>query len=397
MPEIPIPNSCEDLLTQMVSFDTVNHRGDVSGSDGTEAALLAYLEHVANQWGLATQRLPIDDYDSNLLVSSTWVPGAPTILFDSHMDTVSVDGMTIEPFAGRIHQERIFGRGACDTKGSGAAMLWALKRFCQQSEPTGPPANIAILFNVDEEISMKGVVAFVRQQMAKLDWQPNAVIVGEPTEMQMVTATGGIARWSIHTHGVAVHSSQPAKGRSAISAMMRVIEAVENDYIPSLDTEHPLVGKAQCSINLISGGTQINVIPDTCEIRIDRRLVPGEDPLQVLPAVETHLDRLRAGPEHLEIEQDTPFLDTPLEPSLSQQFSNQVGELLQQNDLSPQAIGVSYGTNASKYPEAGIPAIVLGPGSIEQAHTVDEWITLEQLELGQKIYFDLMSKAGEFF
>ena len=395
MPSIPVPSTSAELLARMISFDTVNRR--VDGHGGTETELTSYLEQIARAWGFVTKRLPIDDNDTNLLVYGPPAPGAPTLLFDSHLDTVSVDGMTIDPFAARIHQGRLYGRGACDTKGSGAAMLWALKRLSERRAPFDQPANVAILFSVDEEVAMTGVLAFVRKQMPELDWRPNAVVVGEPTEMQIVAATGGIARWSIRTRGVAAHSSNPAKGRSAISAMMKVIDALETSYIPNLDANDPLVGRAQCSINLISGGTQINVIPETCEIHVDRRVVPGEDPAGALPDVEAILDALRARHDGLEVEQGAPRLDPPLEPALSRQFSEKVGSVLTRHGLNPQPIGVPYGTNASKYAAAGIPAIVMGPGCIDQAHTAEEWIALDQLELSEKVYFDLMCGASQCF
>ncbi len=398
--------SCVELLQAMIGFDTVNRhdRGYVGRMSNTKK-LATYLEQVANGWGLSTQRLSglsIDSDEFNLLVYVENDPDKPWLLFDSHMDTVAVEGMTIEPFAGVVEGDRIYGRGACDTKGTGAAMLWALKRFAQVSDVATKAGhhkhcqghgNVAILFTVDEEHGKTGVRAFVDTQMHTLHWRPSAVVVGEPTQMRIVSATGGVVRWRIRTHGVAAHSSDPTQGRSAIHAMMQVIDAIEKHYIARLEAHHPLVGKACASINQIAGGSQINIIPETCDIRIDRRVVPGENPNHVISQVEAVLDTLRQRDTNLQVEQGEAFIDPPLHPRLSEAMVKHVGALLAEHDINHTASGATYGTNASTYSEAGIPAIVWGPGDIRQAHAADEWLALDQLHLGEKLYFDLMCRT----
>ena len=380
-----IHDSCESLLQAMVGFDTVNTA--ISGKPDAERALSGYMEGQALAMGLDTRRLPVTGDGFNLLVSHQVDARAPWLLFESHLDTVSVDGMTVDPFEGRIADGKMYGRGTCDTKGTGAAMLWALLRYSRRSGPN----NVAVLFTLDEEVGKTGVRTFVASQLPDLDWRPAGVIVGEPTRLQAVVAHNGVVRWRIRTEGVAVHSSDPSRGRSAIRAMMEVIEALEERYIARLASEHPLTGRAQCSINLIRGGTQINMIPEHCEIHVDRRVVPGEDPDSVIPAVERILEALRARSPNLTVFQEAPdMVDSPLDPAGGEAFGAISASVLKSMRLPDGLTGVGYGTNASSFSRAGLPTVVLGPGDIAQAHTADEWIDLNQLRTGVDVYFNLM-------
>ncbi|MDH3717756.1 MAG: M20 family metallopeptidase [Planctomycetota bacterium] len=379
------PQNCVELLRQMIGFDTVNRTAD--GMPFVEGQLAAYLETVANGWGLQTSRLAIADVGFNLLVTHQTDPAVPWLLFDSHLDTVDVAGMTIDPFGGKVADGKIFGRGACDTKGTGAAMLWALKDAVADGQLS---VNVAILYSIDEEVGRRGVRAFVDDQLETLGWRPVGVVVGEPTSLRLVTAHNGTVRWRIRTRGVAAHSSDPRQGRSAISSMTRVIDAIEQHYIPTLAASHPLVGHAQCSINLVRGGSLINVIPESCEIRLDRRTVPGEDGTDVLPAVEAILDELRQQHPDLEVYQEAGTIEPALSPDTNQEFAHCVGCVLESLKFSRDAVGAKYGTHASNFASAGLPAIVLGPGDIAQAHSADEFLSLDQLQRGVEVYRQLM-------
>lgn len=389
-----IPQDVATLLQTMVRINTVN-RGFPDGGDG-EAELVAALETVAKAYGLDTLRLPVAGHADQLLVTYEVDPGdagsaRPWMLFDSHLDTVSAAGMTIDPFAAELRDGKVWGRGACDTKGTGAAMLWAMKRYAQTDAAAGGrPNNVALLFSVDEEISMRGVASFVSNDLPTLGWKPAAAVVGEPTELRPVVAHNGCLRWSITTHGRACHSSVPHEGVSAISAMVRVIDRIEREYIPSLTAEHPLTGPAVCSINLIQGGTGINIIPEACSIQIDRRIVPGEDTQEVLREINALLEPLTQGPTPVRYTQQIAVDHPPATTRYNGAWVEQIQSVLADQGLPTLALGAPFATHAAYFDAARLPAVVLGPGSPHPAHTRDEWVAVDQIERGVTLYEALM-------
>jgi len=382
---MPIPPSCLELLREMVRIESIN--ATISGRVAPEAELGAYMERVAAGWGLATQRLSVGEDSFNLLVWREANPAAPWLLMESHLDTVGVEGMIGDPFGGRVEQGRLYGRGACDTKGSGAAMLWALRRYA--AEGSGPN-NVAIVYTVDEEAHKAGVDAFVEQHLPALGWRVRGAIVGEPTMLRPVVASNGVVRWAIRTHGIAAHSSDPTRGRSAIRLMMRVIDALETRYIARLSAAHPLTGPARCSINRIRGGSVINIIPEECEIWIDRRVVPGENPEEVLPEVRRVMEELRGEVPDLAYSMTEPFMDWPLDPAGGEAFFPVVQGVLQDAGLSTELTGVGYGSDGSTLRAAGMLVVILGPGDIAQAHAAEEYLELDQLERAVDVYGRLM-------
>ena len=377
------PGSVVELLQAMVGFDTVN--GNISGKHYPEAALLNWLETVARSFGFSTCRIPVPEGGENLLVTLEVDPDAKWIAFQSHLDTVAVDGMTVEPFAAQIRDGKIWGRGTCDTKGTGSSMLWAMRTYASGENR---PNNVALIFGADEEYGMTGIKA-VAANWPAMGFAPVGVIVGEPTSLQPIIAHNGVVRWRLVTRGVAAHSSQPSEGKSAISAMVKLIEALESRFIPTITATHEMTGSAAASINMVQGGSAFNIIPDYCVASVDRRLVPGETP-------EDAFDQLKAFVEtfvcdtSIDVEIEPVIVAPPLVPDGSRAFIESVCKSLAVSGLSPDPRGVAFATDGGTLSEIGVPTVILGPGGIGQAHTKDEFITIEQLERGVEAYLDLM-------
>ncbi|MCC6581666.1 MAG: M20 family metallopeptidase [Phycisphaeraceae bacterium] len=381
-----LPQTVEGLLQSMVRVPSVN--AVVSGHPRAETDLADHNAQLATAMGFDVERLPVPGRADNLLIRCTVDPELPWIVLESHLDTVTAEGMTIAPFDGGIREGKLWGRGSCDTKGSAAAMLHAMRLYAGQRLR---PHNVALLQTIDEEFGMTGVRAFVRDQLPRLGLVPRLILVGEPTGLKPVIAHNGCVRWRITTHGRAAHSSNPALGRSAISRMMHVVDLIESRYIPSIAASHPMTGKAQCSVNLIQGGQQINIIPDRCRIDIDRRVVPGENPATVLPEMDALLEELRCREPELPIEQEGVFECPPLPPQVTAGVLPMVQRALASLGLPDQPMGVGYATDAGDLGAAGLPALVLGPGHIAQAHTRDEFIDLDQLRRGVEVYFRILT------
>lgn len=375
------PNSCLDLLTAMVGFDSVVPR--TSGRADAELQLGEYLAGVAGQWGLAQRWLHVPGCAPNLLIEHRTDPAAPWLLFDSHLDTVGVAGMTVEPFQITAREGRLYGRGTCDTKGTGAAMFWALREYAR-SGVRGP--NVALLFSVGEEDQQIGARTFVSQHLRSLGWKPAAIVVGEPTRMNVVAGTNGFVRWQIRTTGKAAHSSAPHQGRNAIADMARVIVALEDDYIAPLGASHPLTGNAACCITRIHGGVQVNIVPESCVLDIDRRVAPGEELADVIPAVQRVLQPLLDADPDLRLFHEHAESAPPLDPEPNLPLAKKCVATLHAAGIDSQITGAPYTTNANHYGVANLPTVILGPGDIAQAHTAEEWIEEEQLELGVRGY-----------
>jgi acetylornithine deacetylase len=381
MVRLAMPENVTQLLQGMVRIDSVNSA--LSGRAHAEDQLRDWLEDVATAFGLATRKLVTPGHADQLLVMHAVSADRPWLLFDSHLDTVDAAGMTIEPFGGVIDGDRLLGRGACDTKGTGAAMLWALRDYAAGDHQ---PNNIALLFSVDEEVGMVGVRAFLERDLPTLPFRPAAVFVGEPTDCHPVVAHNGTVRWSITTHGKAAHSSVPHEGASAISSMMRVVDAIESRYCNTLSAEHPLTGRAACSINLISGGTAINIIPASCTIELDRRLVPGEKASAALAAVD---ETLR--PLGVSYTMKPDVIHPPLSDDGNRAVAAAAKSVLADMGLPTMVIGAPFATHAAYFAQAGLPTIVIGPGEPWSAHTREEFVHVSKIIRGVELYRRLMA------
>jgi acetylornithine deacetylase len=403
-----IPQSVDELLAAMVQHDTVN--AAVSAKPRAEQSLVDSLEQLATKWSLSTTRLAtkpsptkqveiggsdsIPELSDQLMIiveatSSKTV--APWLLFDSHLDTVSANNMTIDPFAANIKQGRLYGRGSCDTKGTGAAALWALKQY---AELTHRPNHIVLLFSVDEEYNMTGIDSFLHNQLPQLrerfGGDPIVAIAGEPTMLRPVIAHNGVTRWRIDVTGIAAHSAAPYLGKSAISAMLKVMRLVEDQYIATLTEQHELTGQAICNITVIQGGTQVNILPGHCCIDIDRRLVPGEDADEEFKELDTLLNQVRNLDEEIRIELTCKRSAPSLPEAANIHALPRLQNVLTQIEMPKAPIGAPFATHAGDMARAGLPAIVWGPGEPYPAHTKDEWVELAAIRKGVEAYFELM-------
>jgi acetylornithine deacetylase len=290
--------------------------------------------------------------------------------------------MTIDPFGARIENGRLYGRGACDVKGGMAAMLATFARLVRE-KPAGA-ANVTLACTVDEEHTFLGV-----QALASAGVRADMAVVAEPTQLQIINAHKGVVRWHVETHGRSCHSSAPERGVNAIYHMAQVVCATAA-FADTLrgSRAHPRLGPATLSVGRIEGGTSANTVPDRCRIEIDRRVLPSEDPLTA-PAELTDWLRQRL-PSDVAFTCSEPWLCAPaLGSEDSEQLVQLLGRAIDAVRGSHQVSAVAYGTDASTLAEAGIPAVVFGPGDIAKAHTCDEWVPLEEVEQASEILYRL--------
>jgi acetylornithine deacetylase len=383
-------------LQRLIQTPSVNPMGrDVTGPIYGEGRLTELLEQFCRQHGWRSARQPVHAGRDNLLVFVAGRPALPEggelILWDVHQDTVPVDGMSVEPFAAEIRQDRVYGRGACDVKGSMAAMLAALSRRNESAPATCPTIILACTAN--EECGYTGAQAVSRafHDRSVFPRVPDAAIVAEPTGFNVVVAHQGQVRWRCHTAGRAAHSSRPDEGANAIYAMAQVVQAIER-YHADLSTtanEHPLCGRPSVCVSTIRGGVAINTVPDETSIEIDRRFGPQDAPSdaynQLVRYLADHADTARCQLHH-----DAPFMQSVgLSDTGNRPLAQRLASLARELGRSGQLVGAPYGTDAAALASCGVPTVVFGPGSIDQAHTADEFIAVEEVELATDAFYHI--------
>lgn len=368
-----------ELHAALVAIPSVNPSGrPVAAPEEGEERISRYVREWLVGRGIDCRQQEVMPGRDNVIAR---VPGRqePPIVFEAHMDTVSVEGMTIAPFEPRVENGRVYGRGACDAKGCLAAMMVALARVAG-GEP--PPRSVILCAAVDEEYLHGGARRFLT------DSGPiAAAVIGEPTLLHVVIAHKGALRVRVVTHGVSAHSSNPERGVNAIYRMARAVLALE-DYAASLAARapHPLVGSPTLSVGTIRGGVAVNVVPERCEIMVDRRIVPGETPDEALAEIEAVLAPVLAAGDVVE-----PTLkDCAVETAAHEEIVTLALDATRAAGIAAEPEGVAYCTDGCDFAERGIPLVVLGPGDIAQAHTADEWIELEQLEGAVEVYERIM-------
>lgn len=308
----------------------------------------------------------------------------PSLAWNGHLDTVPAGdhaSWSSPPFAGRVVAGRLVGRGACDMKGAVAASIAAAAAIRR----AGLELRGTLTFHLAADEELAGVHG------SRVLWErglltQDAAIVGEPTELQLALAERGGAWITATAHGRAAHGSQPHRGVNAITSMARLLLRLP-EVLP--DLEHPLVGRPTVNAALIEGGTAPNVVPDRCTVDIDRRIIPGEtDPEAVLEPFRALIDDLRAGTPDLDIDvrirEWTEAAEAPADSDIAVLARTAV-EL--ETGAGPEDTGITGITDARFYiNDAGIPAVILGPGSLSNAHTVDESVGIDELVTAARAY-----------
>jgi succinyl-diaminopimelate desuccinylase len=369
------------LVSDLVAIPSVNPLEEPLDDTTGEGRVAGFVHSRLQAAGLAVEVDEVMPGRPNVVAR---VPGEreEAVLFDAHLDTVSGEGMEA-PFSPRVEGDTLYGRGAADDKGSLAAMMAALIAVAQGG--TRPPATVVFTATADEECRMRGLHHLLASGL-----RARVAVVGEPTNLELIVAHKGVARFTITTGGKAAHSSRPEGGANAIYRMARVVQALEHYARGGVGREsHALLGKATLSVGVIRGGRYVNVIPDRCEIDVDRRLLPGEDGRRAVADVRAYL--ASAIEEDIGLEVHNPDLLVPgLNVSVDDPWVHAVGTATKAVVGKLSIDGSQATTHAGVLAEAGMPAVVLGPGAMGQAHTVDEGLDLNQLEQAAAVYESLM-------
>jgi succinyl-diaminopimelate desuccinylase len=359
--------SAEQLLKELVALPSVNPAFlPDNHPHGGEQRVADYLVDLATKAGLDVDKQEVVDDRFNVIVRlSPMGQIKRRIVLAPHMDTVPVvDERQLTP---EVKNGKLYGRGSCDTKGSVAVFLNALMALAA-GERRPKSTEIVLAALVDEENAQGGSRVF-----ATSGAPADLAIVGEPTRLKIVTAHKGDVWLGIHTLGKAAHGSRPELGSNAIHAMADVVEILQNDYAGKLkEQKHELLGHPTVNVGSIWGGVQPNIVPDRCDITVDRRTLPGESAKSVIKELKDLFNSKKIRANIAEMKGlDSPPMETDAENELVKQLMKEARQ------SKPE--GVDFFCDAAILSQAGTPSVVFGPGDIAQAHTVDEWILVRQL------------------
>lgn len=366
-------------LSDLVRINSIN--SSYEGGPG-EAQAAAYVRSFFEQRGIEVWEQEVFPGRNNVIARIPGRDSTRRLVFEAHMDTVSIKGMTIDPFDPVVRDGKLHGRGSVDDKAGLVAMMHAVADIHASGEL--PPCEVWMAAVVDEEYSFRGVVKLCEGLKA------DAAVVAEPTEFRCVIASKGVLRWRIKTKGKAAHSSKPHLGVNAITAMARVVLALNEDHARMQPAAHPLLGPGTCNVGVIHGGVQVNFVPDEAVIEIDRRLLPGEEVPQVLAHYQVLLDDLMKQHPDVVAEMEEPMLqDWAFQTGAGEPLVQLARTLLGEMQRNDEVCGVPFGSDASKFSRMGIPTILFGPGSIDQAHAAVEYVECAEVEKALAFYTEI--------
>ena len=356
------------LLSDLVAIPSMNPMGrGRMGKEHSEQTIAEFVVEYMRKASIDAELQQITPGRPNV-IGVVSAGSQQTLMLEAHLDTVLADSMLIDPFDPIVRDGRLYGRGACDTKGSVAAFLQAVVNLLRVAKNLR--SNVLLLFVSDEEYRFSGAQYAVRHGL-KADFG----IAGEPTQLRIVRAHKGVTRWKILTKGIAAHSAYPERGKNAIYVMAKVIDRLE-EHAAALRTQyaHQLLGAPSLSVGIIEGGQAVNVVPDHCWIEIDRRTLPGETAQSVLEPIYSLLNDLKEceiQEPHLSVAGMEVAEHAPIVDDLTRAVHSICGEAIVE--------AAHYATDAGIYNSVGVPTVVFGPGNIAQAHTESEYIELHQL------------------
>lgn len=348
------------LLAELIEIPSVNPAYD-PGSPG-ENLLGDAVGELCASFGCSISTTDVVDGRRNTLARLPSATAEKSLLIEAHLDTVSLPTGTDALSRAEVRGDRMYGRGACDVKGGLAAALLAMQELAGQPLRS---LDVVLLGAIDEEYQFRGVTSYIAEHLSE-QHRPSAAIVLEPTELQVVHEHHGVMRAEIRVTGRASHTSRPEEGRNAILGALRVIE--------HLEAWNEQSGGRILAVTTISGGAAINIVPESCTFGIDLRVLPWEDPHEVLATmVEQISDRAGDG---LLVTVAELLLDAGMATPADSPI---VRAALRSGDPDASPTRVPFGTDGSKLARAGVPTIVFGPGSIDQAHADDEWVDLRDV------------------
>ena len=382
---VTYPANSIDWLTRLIAFDTVSRHSNL--------ALIEDVQAYCEQLGLTVDlTFNAAKNKANLFVTVPAGENADIVnhglVLSGHTDVVPVDGQawSSEPFTATVRGDKLYGRGACDMKGFIGCALTLLPQAVKRSNSGQLRRPLHLALSFDEEIGCLGAPLILADLKAR-GITPDYCIVGEPTNMTMVVAHKGIAIYRCRVHGKSAHSSLTAQGVNAISYASRLIGYVD-ELAEEISRRDDALGDGDAlfdvpystlSVGTIQGGTATNIVPNLCEFTFDYRNLPHMTQDDILAPIQAKVAELNAQMQARAPETGIELVQAVGVPAMTDNDSAELQSLIAALTGDDERHKVAYATEGGQFTNAGIPTIICGPGSIEQAHKVDEYVALSEI------------------
>lgn len=361
------------LLRKLVQIPSRNPPGE-------EREIAEYVVEKMRSWGFAAQLVP-EPFSNRPQAVATLKgsEGRPTLVLNGHLDTVPLgerERWSCDPFSGDVKAGRLYGRGASDMKGGITAMMLAAKAVRESG--VGLRGNLLLQFAVGEEKGEPGTKTLLIDKGYGGDWG----IVLEPTSLKVITAEKGLLWLDVEIQGKPAHASTPELGINPIEKAASFITCLREYRERIGEKKHPLLGGAVCTATMIEAGIKENVVPGSCTVTLDRRLLPHETLDSVEREIQEILSDMRAQDQDFEGKirrrgEGFAAAEIPVNSFIAQVVKEKVKRI---TGKMPEPSGAAYGTDARNFiNDAQIPAIIFGPGDAADAHTYDESVEIRQV------------------
>ncbi|MDO4765436.1 MAG: M20 family metallopeptidase [Eubacteriales bacterium] len=373
----------KNFLQELISFETVN-------PPGREEALARRIAEIMQSYGFDTELQEVESGRCNVIIKLGDHPNK--IIFNGHLDVVpSGEGWKNPPFSLTEENGKFYGRGTCDMKGALAAMMAMAVKV--KEENTLGNQELLLVFVMDEEVGGNGTRHFAKHfQKGNRNW----VVVGEPTRNHIFVGHRGIVRLKVTLEGVQCHAGQPHKGINANVLMAQFILEVEKLNQRMQQRKPEMLPAPNVSVTKLNGGIKDNVIPGECEAILDFRTVPGDTVESLMGEIETILQKLFADKKKIGWKVECYLQTLGGVTSPEHPLVKTVAEATKMVQGKEPFISYFDGCcDMSLFLEQGLDAIICGPGSLDQAHTVDEYMAVSEFYEAIAIYEEIVRKSSK--
>ena len=368
-----------DIAKELIAFDT-------SGPPTKEQPCAQWIKDFLEDIGFEAE-LQVVEKDRANVIGKIGRGKGPGLVLSGHIDVVLAGDPSLwkvtGPFEPVVKDGRLYGRGACDMKGPDACILQAVKELAKESYKR----QLSVVFTAGEDTGGWYVTKVIEEKKITTADAMYGVIP-EPSMMEIIPIHKGSGGAEVLIHGKAAHSSKPELGINANQKAADYLYALRGLQSKLDETRHPLLGPTTVECTMMNGGFKSNIIPDQARLTLNFRLIPEhKDPEVSRKWFEDMIASLSSKDPEFKAELTRHGASEPLNVPLDSRIVTTLRDI-----LGTRIVGAPYYTEAVNYTKAGIPTVICGPGSIDQAHTPDEYVSLEQLELGLSTFKEAVKR-----